>query len=129
MSRVLLERVRQHIVTTGGLLGAYTVRYYRWSDKDLSGAASVALFRMSGTGGGANHEVQKPDVSLFLLASPSLVKQADDDMLSVLQYLRSDYAGTSVFAYHPLQGYTGPAYLENGRAMFEMVIRCGVEDH
>lgn len=129
MSNTLLLRVKDHIVDDGALLGAYSVKYYRWSDKDLSGSASVALFRMTGTSGTVNREAQQHDVSLFLLASPALVTQADADMLSVLQYLRANYTDTGVYAFFPLQGYTGPTYLENGRAMFEMVIRCGVEDH
>lgn len=129
MSNSLLLKVKNHIVDDGGLLSGYAVKYYRWSDKDLNGSGSVALFRMTGTSGRVNHEVQLHDVSLFLLAAPALVTQADADMLAVLQYLRADYADTGVFAFHPLAGYTGPVYLENDRAMFEMVIRCGVEDH
>lgn len=129
MSTQLLTRAKTHIVNDGGLLGAYTVKYYRWSDKDLNGSGSIALFRMSGTSGRVNHEAQQHDVSLFLLAAPALVTQADSDMLGVLQYLRTNYEAATVYAFFPLQGYTGPTYLENGRAMFEMVIRCGVVDH
>lgn len=129
MSSALLLRVKNHIVDDGGLLGAYSVRYYRWTDRDLNGTGSVALFRMTGTGGPANHEAQQHDVSLFLLAKPALVTQADSDILAVLQYLRANYSDTGVFAFHPLQTYTGPTYLQNDRAMFELVIRCGVEDH
>lgn len=129
MSATLLLRAKSHIVDDGGLLGAYALRYYRWSDSDLNGSGSVALFRMAGTGGAANHVIQQHDVSLFLLANPALVTQADADMLAVLQYLRANYSDTGVFAFHPIQSYTGPTYLENGRAEFEMVIRCGVEDH
>lgn len=129
MSATLLQRVKGHIVDDGGLLSAYKVRYFRWTDRDLGGSARVALFRMTGTSGRVNHEAQQQDVSLHLLAGASLTKQADDDMLSVLQYLRSSFAATDVYAMHPLGGFTGPSYLQNGRAMFEMVIRCGVTDH
>lgn len=132
MSTQLLLRCKQHIVDSGGLLGGYTVKYYRWSDKDLKGSGSIALFRRTGTSGPTNREAQQPDVSLFLLASPKMVTQADADMLAVLQYLRSEGGytnGTNVYSFFPLQAYDGPRYLENGRALFEMVIRCGVEDH
>jgi hypothetical protein len=129
MSTTLLTRVKQHIIDDGGLLGAYAVKYYRWSDADLAGSASIAMFRMSGTGGRSDHQQQQPDVSLFLLASPPLVTQADADMLAVLQYIRADFSSANVFAFYPLQSYKGPNYLENSRAIFEMVIRCGVEDH
>lgn len=131
MSRELLLRAKNHIVDDGSLLGDYAVRYYRWSDADLNGGGSVALFRSAGTIGVNNRVVQFPDISLLLLATPALVTQADDDMLAVLRYLRSSYTNTagSVFNFFPLNSYTGPTYLDNGRAMFEMVIRCGVTDH
>jgi hypothetical protein len=129
MSTELLERVKQHIIDDGGLLGAYAVKKYKWSDADLAGSASIALFRMSGTGGRSDHQQQQPDVSLFLLASPALKVQADNDMLAVLRYLRADFSSANVFAFYPLQSYKGPSDLENGRVIFEMVIRCGVEDH
>jgi hypothetical protein len=129
VSTSLLLSTKQHIIDVGGLLGAYSVKYYRWSDANLKGGGSVALFRMTGTSGATDHQQQQPDVSLFLMAAPALVTQADADMLAVLQYLRADFSSANVFAFHPLQGYTGPNYLENGRATFEMVIRCGVEDH
>ena len=129
MSATLLQRVKNHIVDDGGLLSGFAVRYYRWSDVDLNGSGSVALFRMTGTSGRVNTAAQFHDVSLFLLAAPTAVKVADDAMLGVLQYLRGDFSDTSVFNMFPVAGYTGPTYLENDRAMFEMVIRCGVEDH
>lgn len=131
MSAELLNRVKQHIVDGAGLLTGYTLRYYRWSDEDLNGSGNVALFRMTGTSGQTNHEAQQHDVSLFLLVGPKDVRRADDDMRAVVQYLRSEAGytnGADVFAFHPLQSYTGPTYLQNGRALFEILIRCGVED-
>lgn len=129
MSSQLLLRVKNHIVDQGGLLANYAKKYYRWSDADLKGSGGVALFRMTGTSGDVDHQAQQLDVSLFLLASPELVTQADSDMLGVLRHLRANYKSSLAFQYRPLQSYTGPVHLENGRAMFEMVIRCGVEDH
>lgn len=129
MSRTLLQRARAHIVTTGGLLGSYQTRYYRWTDRDLNGSANIALFRMTGTSGPVNHEYQQNDISLILLRSRENVVQGDDDMLAVTRFLRQDYDGPDVVAYHPLTTHTGPVYLENDRATFELVIRCGVTDH
>lgn len=126
MSQTLLNRVKDHVAP---LLMGYAIKYYRWSDADLSGSGSVALFRMSGTNGGATHVVQWPDVSIYLLANPDEVVQADNDMLAILRYLRADYETTNVFNMVPVGTYTGPMYLDNGRALFEMVIRCGTEDH
>jgi hypothetical protein len=129
MSATLLQRVKNHIIDDGGLLSDYSLRYYRWTDADLNGSGSVALFRMTGTQGLIQTPAQFIDVSLHLLADPDAVKTADDDMLEVLQYLRADYSDTGVFNMFPPFGYTGPSYLQNNRALFEMVIRCGVEDH
>jgi hypothetical protein len=129
MSDVLLNRVSSHIVTDGSLLPGYQVKYYRWSDRDLKGSADVALFRMSGTSGPSDPEAQQHDVSLSLLVGADQVRAADSHMLSVLRYLRDDFETEGVFAMSPLGAYTGPSYLENDRAIFEMVIRCGTEDH
>lgn len=129
MSDALINRVRNHIVDDGGLLSSYEVKYYRWSDRDLQGSANVALFRMSGTSGRSDPEAQQHDVSLLLMRDKSSSRTADADMLSVLQYLRANFETTGVFAMSPLGAYTGPSFLENDRAIFEMVIRCGTEDH
>lgn len=129
MSATLLQRIKAHIVDDGGLLGSYALRYYRWLDSDLNGGGEVLLFRMTGSQGTINRHVQFPDVSLFLLAGKAAVKAADDDMLSVLQYLRANPATTGAFNVFPLGTYTGPSYLQNGRALFEMVLRTGTTDH
>lgn len=129
MSDQLLIRAKEHIVDAGGLLGGYSLRYYRWTDQDLSGSANVALFHSPGTSGPTDSVVQFPDISLLLLVGPAAVRQGDADMLAVLQYLRSSYKSASAFLFTPLGKFSGPSYLENGRAVFEMVIRCGVEDH
>lgn len=129
MSAELLQRIKTHIVDDGGLLSGFTVKYYRWSDDDLNGTGSVALFKTSGTYGPSGHVDQWPDVSLYLLADPDKTKAADDAMLAVVRYLRNNYTTDDVFNIHPVGGYTGPMYLANGRAMFELVMRCGVTDH
>lgn len=129
MSATLLQRIKEHIVDDGGFLGGYGIRYYRWMDSDLNGSGSIALFRMSGLSGEVNRQVQFNDVSLYLLADPDQVKQADDDLLAVLQYLRANPETTGAFNIFPEGSFTGPSYLQNNRAMFEMVLRTGTEDH
>lgn len=129
MSQTLLNRIKEHIIDDGGLLSGYGVRYYRWSDDDLNGNGSIVLFRMSSTNGPSAHVTQWPDVSIYLLADPASVVAADNDMLEVLQYLRADYETDDVFNMVPVGTYTGPMYLDNDRALFECVVRCGVEDH
>lgn len=129
MSAGLLQKLKSHVIDDGGLLSDYTVRYYKWDDRDLQGSGKVALFRMVGTAGETNHEYQQPDVFLRLLSDPDDVKSTDDDMLGVLRYLRDNYETTGITAIHPTGTYDGPRYLANNRAHFEMIVRCGVEDH
>ena len=127
MSDVLLERVSAHIAS---LITGFSVRYYHWSDADLNGQGGVVLLRMSGTGGAADYHVQYPDVSIQIICDPEKVRDADATMLAIVRYLRSEAGFTSatVENFEPLS-QTGPAYLQNGRARFELVVRCMVEDH
>ena len=127
MSDVLLQRVSGHIAA---LISGYSIRYYRWTDADLNGQGGVVLFRMSGTGGAADYHVQYPDVSIQIICDPDKVRDADATMLAIVRYLRSEAGFTSatVENFEPLS-QTGPAYLQNGRARFELVVRCMVEDH
>lgn len=127
MSDVLLNRVKDHIAA---LLTGYTIRFYRWTDADLQGGGDVVLFRMAGTAGASDYQIQYPDVSVQMICAPDRVRDGDAVMLSVLRFLRSDAGFTSgdVEGFEPLS-MTGPAYLENGRARFELVVRCLVEDH
>ena len=127
MSDELLNRVKNHILP---LLTGYAIRFYRWTDEDLQGAGQVVLFRMAGTAGPSDHQIQYPDVSVQMICNPDQVRAGDAVMLSVLRFLRSEAGFTSgtVENFEPLS-QSGPSYLENGRARFEMVIRCLVEDH
>lgn len=127
MSAELLQRVSAHIEH---LIFGYSIRYYRWSDEDLNGTGQIALFRMAGTGGPSDYQIQYPDVSIQLLCNANAVAHGNDVMLSVLRFLRSDAGFTSetVEGFEPF-AISGPAYLQNGRARFELVVRCLVEDH
>lgn len=127
MSVVLLSRLKDHIVH---LLTGCQIRYFRWHDADLNGAGNVVLFRMAGSGGASDHLLQSRDVSMQLICAPDAVQAGDALMLSVVRFLRSEdgFTGLDAVGYEPL-ATSGPAYLENGRARFELVIRCLVEDH
>ena len=127
MSVVLLTRVKNHI---NHLLTGYAIRYFRWHDADLTGAGGVVLFRMSGSGGASDYLLQSRDVSVQLICNPDAVQAGDAVMLSVVRFLRSEggFTGADAVGYEPI-ATSGPAYLENGRARFELVIRCLVEDH
>ena len=127
MSVELMTRVKDHIAH---LLTGYQIRYFRWTDADLNGAGNVVLFRMAGSGGTSSHLLQSKDVSVQMICAPEAVQAGDAVMLSVVRYLRSEdgFTGADAVGYEPL-ATSGPSYLENGRARFELVIRCLVEDH
>lgn len=128
MSATLMERLEQHL-QADNLLDGYSVRFYRWSDQDLRGSGQVILFRMPGTSGDSAHVIQRPDVSIQILCDPSQVKNGDDRMLAILRYIRANFQTNGVVNMWPIGPYTGPVYLENNRAMFELVVRCVTEDH
>ena len=132
MSISLLERMRGHL-DTGNLLDGYRVRFYRWSDDDLNKSGQVILFRMPGSSGQGAHVIQRPDISIQMLCDPDQVVAGDRRMLEILQYLRANFtiSGTNgaVFNLWPTSPYAGPIYLQNNRAMFELIVRCMTEDH
>ena len=129
MSYELLQRVKTHIVNDGGLLSDYTVRYGKWSDQDFKGNGKVVLFSMQGTSGETNSVVQYPDVMLTLLSAVRSSRATSQDMLAVVRYLRVNFSVSDVFNMFPQESVSGPITLTNGRSMFELIIRCGVEDH
>ena len=128
MSITLLERVRDHL-NDGGLLDDYSLRFYRWSDQDLNGSGQLILLRMPGTSGDGAHVIQRPDVSIIMLCDPDQVRSGDLRMLDILQYLRANFSSEGVFNMWPVGPYTGPSYLQNNRATFELVVRCMTTDH
>lgn len=127
MSAELLQRVSAHIEH---LIFGYSIRYYRWSDEDLSGNTPVVLFRSDGIRGQSDHQLQYIDVSMQMVCNPNAVQAGDAVILSVLRYLRSEggFSSDAVGNFEPI-AMTGPVYLQNGRARFELVVRCMVEDH
>lgn len=127
MSVELLTRVKNHIAH---LLTGYQIRYFCWTDADRNGAGGVVLFSMSGGGGTSSHLLQSKYVSVQMICDPDAIQAGDAVMLDVVRYLRSEdgFTGADAVGYEPL-ATSGPVYLDNGRARFELVIRCLVEDH
>lgn len=128
MSIELLRRVSDHL-DSAGLLDGYIVKYYRWSDQDLRGDGQVLLFRMSGTGGPNAHVIQVLDVTVQMLCDPGQVEFGDRRMLEIVRYLRANFETTDAFNMVPVDPYTGPTYLQNNRARFELIVRTMVTDH
>ena len=128
MSASLLEKVAQHL-TDAGLLTGLAVKYYRWTDADERGSANFIVFRMSGTAGARDATLQQPDVRILLCATAKEVKAGNDKADAIF----SNFAGTTTIAgvvkFEPLATVIGPMYLDNGRAVFEINVRCFVQDH
>ncbi len=132
MSVSLLQRVHDHLAAaTPSLLRDYAVRFYRWVDSDMK-SGQIILFNLPGTYGPGAHVIQRPDVSIQILCNPDQVTAGDARMLSILQYFRLHFEIMSdngnAFNAVPLGHYDGPRYLQNNRALFDLRVRCMVED-
>ena len=124
MSDLLLD-VRDHLQGQD-LLDGLQVQFYRWTDAD---GTPTFVIRRAGTGGASDHLVQRPDIRLILVTgSASDVRAGEVRMHNILRYLRGAYSSASVLNYQPMSGVIGPNYLENGRGVFELNIRCLTDD-
>lgn len=128
MSVTLLQHMRDHL-DAANLLDGYTVNFYRFSDQDLNGDGDVIVFRMTGTEGTGAHVIQRPDISIQMLCNPARVVDGDNRMLQILRYIRANFTATDIFNMWPIGVYTGPTYLQNNRARFELVVRCMTENY
>lgn len=129
MSLQLLQTVKTHLIDYGGFLAGYSALYYTWRDSSLRGDGNVVVFRMTGSTGIITRHVQFLDVSVLLLVRPANVTTADAELRRILEFLRDDFEAMDSFNITPLGSYAGPTFLQNNRALFEMILRCGVTDH
>ena len=121
----LLPSVRDHLADAD-LLDGYRVLMYRWTDSE--GTPTIVFLR-SGTGGASDYLVQRPDVRIVLVTgSASDVRAGEVRMHQILRYLRHSYKAAGVLHFQPMSGVIGPSYLENGRGVFELNIRCLTDD-
>lgn len=128
MSKALLTRVKEHL-DAGNLLTGYAVKYFRYSDADTNERGEFVLLRPAGTSGESDFIVQTPDVQIVLVAQPEGILTGDAKMLEILRYLRNNFDSASVLGFEPIGPVIGPRYLENGRPVFELNVRCTVLDH
>lgn len=128
MSVSLLQALWAHI---SPVVPGYSVRYFRWTDLDLSGSGNVFLIRMNGTAGESDEVAQLPDISLQLITTADATVAGSNAMDSVMSFLRSEagYTSEDVAGFIPVGPVVGPNYLANDRARFELVVRCLTEDH
>lgn len=129
MSATLLQRVHDHL-NAGGLVSPYAVRYFRFTDLDITENTPFMLFRMAGSQGAlTDFNVQYPDVQLVIVDNPAGVVAADTRARDIMQYVRSDFDDTDIIYIDPLSAVAGPFYFENGRPWFQLDFRVTVDDH
>lgn len=121
----LLPSVRDHLASAD-LLDGYRVQMYRWTDGD---ATPVIVFLRATSSGASDYLVQRPDVRIVMVTgSASDVRDGEVRMHHILRYLRHSYKTSGVLHFQPMSGVIGPSYLENGRGVFELNIRCLTDD-
>lgn len=128
MSRLLLEALASDLGVKG-LMNGFVPKYHRWSDTDMKGQANFVLFRMAGTGGIRNSVVQSPDVRILVVAYPDTLTSADDMANDIYRYFASIDKPDYVVKLEPVGGVMGPYNADNGRVIYELVVRCFIEGY
>lgn len=111
------------------LLAGYAVKYFRWTDDDESSSTPFVMLRFPGPGGQSDELLQQFDVLLVLVQTPSGALDGHDDMSDILARVRQGGAQNTVVRFEPLGNMVGPQYLENGRPVWTLNIRCYTEDY
>jgi len=134
MSAELLQRIQGHL-DAEGLLAGYDTLYFRWTDEQVNGNTPFILFRAAGSAGDDNYVVQYPDVRIILVANPSGAVAGDARMREIIRFFRADDgyritgASGEVLSVAPIGPVIGPLYLENDRPIWELNVRCLVDDY
>lgn len=126
MSAVLLNRVKDY-VDSANLLAGYEVKFFQWTDADVAGNTPFVLFRQSGTGN-SDMLVQQINVSIILVATPTTALSADERAQAIARLFRVAGSHDGLVRFDTQGGKMGPSYLENGRPVFEIVVRVYAED-
>lgn len=128
MSYSLLERLGNHL-TQQGLLTGYKVKYYSWTDVDLKGKGKFIVLRMAGTSGIRDSIVQRPDVRVLVVSDPDKVIDGNNKADEIFQSFAGLEVPVGVLKLEPIGTVIGPMKIENGRSVFEINVRCYVQDH
>lgn len=113
----------------GTLLDGYAVKYFRWTDADESSDDPFVMLRFPGPGGTSDVILQQFDVLLVMVQTPSGPVVGHDDMSAILSRIREGGGQNTVVRFEPLGNMAGPQYLENGRPVWTLNIRCYTEDY
>ncbi len=126
MSAALLNRVKDY-ADAANLLAGYEVKFFRWTDADVAGNTPFVLFRQSGSGG-SDMLVQQINVSIILVATPTTALSADARAQQIARLFRVAGSQDGLARFDTQGAVIGPMYMENGRPVFEIVVRCYTED-
>lgn len=123
MSATLLQAMSTYLASE---INGYTVKYYKWTDQDLAGSGEFVVFRMVQSGN-SNNLISRPVMLIQVVANPATVTAADAVIHNVHDALLANDAPTGMVKVNPVGRPMGPYYLENGRAVFELNVRCYVD--
>lgn len=123
-----IERLRNHL-DAGSLLTGYVVKYDRWSDADLASEDKFVVFRLAGTGGDSAFDIQQPDIRVILVGLPQDALALRTTAWDCIKYLRDNYADAEAWLYDVIGFPQGPMEMEDGRQVWELTVRVGVEDY
>ena len=126
MSVALLDRVSA-LITAAGLMAGYTEKYFKWTDSDINGKNPFIVLRQSGSGI-SNILLQQTDVLIQLSQVPTAIEAGDLRMKDILLLFRGQTVSTDIVRFDPIGTVLGPFYLENGRPIWELTVRCFTED-
>ena len=124
MSRVILEKVAAYV---GAQTGVAT-KYMRWTDADVNNMTPFILYRGNGEGD-SDPIKQEYDVWIILVQTPETVTNGDDRMAAIAKKLRDSATSmpSGIVRIDPIGGVRGPDYMENGRPVWELLVRVQAE--
>lgn len=111
----------------GALLADYTVKCFRWSDSEDS--PPMVLMRFPGGGGASDPLLQQFDVMLIMMQDSAAAKKGHDDMSAILKRVREGGSQGTVRRFEPLDNIMGPQYLDDGRPLWTINVRCYTEGY
>lgn len=120
----IFEDLESHL---GALLTGYTVKYFRWSDNEDS--PPMVLMRFPGGGGASDPLLQQFDVMLMMVQEPVAATLGHADMSAILKRVREGGSHGTVRRFEPLDNIMGPQYLDDGRPLWTLNVRCYTEGY
>lgn len=123
MTVALMQSVYDHLGDT--LLAGLQRKYFRWTDADEQGTANFVVLRNNGAGI-RDASVQRPDLKMMLVFKPTDAVIGNQKSEAIFQKLADGTKPNTMLKIEPMGAVTGPYYLENGRCVYEINMRCYV---